>query len=288
MPLKEKDNYRLVRLPNGTFTIHSRSENETFHPVIGPVAEAQSLYVNQLKLRSRLSRDAGEFVIWDVGLGAGGNVLTLLRATFDLARPLRILSFDRTTEPLAFAAQHGAHLGYVGDYGGAIAELLARQRVTITEPTRSVLWELHLGDFPELLANAAGKPSRAAPDAIMFDAFSPAKNPEMWTAQLFLDLYRSLDPNKGCSMSTYSRSTMLRVTLLLAGFYVGVGLATGEKEETTIAANRLEMLDQPLPRAWLERARNSKSAEPLWAPAYRQAPLSQASWAKLQEHPQFC
>ena len=88
-------------------------------------------------------------------------------------------------------------------------------------------------------------------------------------------------------MPTYSRSTMLRVTLLLAGFFVGVGRATGEKEETTIAANVPELLDEPLPSAWLQRVRESRSAEPLREPVYRQAPLSPASWEKLLQHPQF-
>ena len=80
---------------------------------------------------------------------------------------------------------------------------------------------------------------------------------------------------------------MLRVTLLLAGFFVGAGHATGEKEETTIAANRAELIDEPLDQRWLQRARRSSSAEPLWEPVYRQARLSQESWEKLQEHPQF-
>ena len=88
-------------------------------------------------------------------------------------------------------------------------------------------------------------------------------------------------------MPTYSRSTMLRVTLLLAGFFVGIGHATGEKEETTLAANTLALLDQPLPRAWLQRARRSRSAEPMREPVYRQAPLTPATWEKLQQHEQF-
>ena len=88
-------------------------------------------------------------------------------------------------------------------------------------------------------------------------------------------------------MPTYSRSTMLRVTLLLAGFFVGVGHGTGEKEETTIAANTIELLAEPLDRRWLERARRSTSAEPMWEPVYRQAPLSAGTWEKLQRHPQF-
>src|ERR1700759_225602 len=100
---------------------------------------------------------------------------------------------------------------------------------------------MHLGDFPEMLRNAEVL-AWAAPHAILFDAFSPAKNPAMWTAELFANLFRCLDPKRACAMPTYSRSTMLRVTLLLAGFFVGVGHATGEKEETTIAANQLSLL----------------------------------------------
>ena len=80
---------------------------------------------------------------------------------------------------------------------------------------------------------------------------------------------------------------MLRVTLLLAGFHVGVGHATGEKEETTIAANTPTLITEPLDRRWLQRAHRSTSAEPLWEPVYRQASLSPASWEKLQQHPQF-
>src|SRR5678816_1385726 len=127
-----------------------------------------------------------------------------------------------------------------------------------------------------------------APHAILFDAFSPAKNPAMWTLPLFTDLFGLLDPARPCALPTYSRSTILRVTLLMAGFYVGAGHATGEKEETTVAANSMELIREPLDRRWLERAHRSSSAEPLVEPTYRQAPLSSANWGKLQVHPQFC
>jgi hypothetical protein len=127
----------------------------------------------------------------------------------------------------------------------------------------------------------------SAPHAILFDAFSPAKNPAMWTQPLFADVFKLLDPARPCAMPTYSRSTMLRVSLLLAGFYVGAGHATGEKEETTIAANTLDLISEPLDRVWLQRARNSTSAEPMWEPVYRQASLSEETWDKLQKHSQF-
>jgi tRNA U34 5-methylaminomethyl-2-thiouridine-forming methyltransferase MnmC len=276
--------YKLVRLANGTFSIHSLAERETFHPVVGPVAEAQALYIAQLRLRQRLQAHEGEFVIWDVGLGAGGNVLAVFRATADLACPLRVVSFDRTTDALRFALEHAAELGYVEPYRGPAEDVVKHGRADFRNGAQSVRWELQLGDFPAFLRRA---PSAPAPHTILFDAFSPAKNPAMWSAPFFADLFRWLDPRRPCAMPTYSRSTMMRVTLLLAGFFVGIGRATGEKEETTLAANTLDLLEQPLPRAWLQRARHSRSAEPMWEPAYRQAPLTPATWEKLQEHPQF-
>ena len=129
--------------------------------------------------------------------------------------------------------------------------------------------------------------SEISPHAILFDPYSPKKNPAMWTAPLFADLFRRLDPQRPCALATYTRSTMARVALLLGGFFVGVGHPSGLKEETTVAANRLDLLDEPLDRRWLERAKCSHSAEPLSGPVYRQAPLSPETWEKLRQHPQF-
>jgi hypothetical protein len=64
--------------------------------------------------------------------------------------------------------------------------------------------------------------------------------------------------------------------------FVGVGHATGEKEETTIAANTLELIDEPLRADWLARVRRSTSAEPLVKRSYRQLRLSPESYARLE------
>ncbi len=288
--------YTIVKLASGVHSVHSVAHRETFHPVIGPVAEAEALYVKQLRLPERMAAHSGEFIIWDVGLGAAANVLTVLRATRAAQCPLRIISFDHTLEPLQFALEHAATLGYFTGYEDPVATFLRDHECKFTDAARAVHWQLHLGDFPTFLAHSSSllnpQPSTLnrsfpAPHAILFDAFSPAKNPAMWTAPLFASLFRHLDPSRPCALPTYSRSTMLRVSLLLAGFFVGAGHATGEKEETTIAANTLDLISEPLDKKWLQRARNSTSAEPLWEPVYRQAPLSDETWEKLRQHPQF-
>ena len=284
-------NYQLVRLNNGICSVRSLVDAETFHPVVGPVAEAEALYVNQLRLCERLKNHVGEFVIWDVGLGAAANSLAVLRATREIACRLRLVSFDHTLEPLEFARHHAAGLGYFGGYEKHFSEFLRAHRVKFQDGPQSVDWEIQLGDFPAWLANSKFKTPGAklfpAPHAILFDAYSPARNPAMWTLPLFTNLFQTLNPQRPCVLPTYSRSTILRVTLLLAGFFVGVGHATGMKEETTVAANDLNLIAEPLGARWLERAFRSDSAEPLREPVYSRAKLSPATAEKLRAHPQF-
>jgi tRNA U34 5-methylaminomethyl-2-thiouridine-forming methyltransferase MnmC len=196
------------------------------------------------------------------------------------------LSFDHTLEPLRFALQHTEHLTYLAGYERQLGALLDQQSVSFADNQAEVHWQVHVADFPSLIASTAAE-SFSRPHAIMFDAFSPATNPAMWTQPLFARIFSLLDPKSPCALPTYSRSTMLRITLLLAGFFVGVGHPTGEKEETTIAANSLELIEEPLDRRWLQRAHRSHSAEPMWTPTYRQMALTRETWERLQEHEQF-
>jgi tRNA U34 5-methylaminomethyl-2-thiouridine-forming methyltransferase MnmC len=250
------------------------------------MAEAQALYVRQLCLLDRIKAATDGFVIWDVGLGAAANAVTVLRATQGLRCSIHLVSFDHTLEPLEFALENTQHLNYLIGYEKYLGSLLLDRQISFVAGEQTVRWEVHVADFPTLVAKPESK-TFAKPHAIMFDAFSPAKNAAMWTQPLFANLFRLLVPNRACAMPTYSRSTMLRVTLLLAGFFVGTGHATGEKEETTIAANTLELIEQPLDHRWLQRARRSTSAEPMWEPVYRQLPLHVGTLALLQQHPQF-
>ena len=241
--------FELVTVPGGACSLRSREHGETFHPGIGPMEEAKALHVVQHRLDERLEEG---FAIWDVGLGAGANALAVVEAVLAMERVggVDLRSFDRTLEALRFALEHAEELGYPARWKREIGALLADGCVEIG----NVTWRLELGDFRVRVADCTGP----GPRAVLFDPYSPATNPEMWTREVFRAIRERAAED--CTLTSYSRSTVMRAHLLLAGWCVGRGAATGEKTETTIAAARLEDLREPLRRDWLARVRRSTAA----------------------------
>ncbi|MEO7931738.1 MAG: MnmC family methyltransferase [Chthoniobacterales bacterium] len=269
--------FELVALRDGLHTLRDLETGETFHPVVGPMVEAEAIHIGPLDLETRML--GGEvFTIWDVGLGAAANAVALLEKLASMRVPFqcKLVSFDCTLEPLRFTLSHAAQLTYPLPWLAQLTELAEKNGTRITFENGGVLdWELCLGDFTTL-------PAAPAPDGIIYDPYSPAKNLPMWSLAHFSALRKRL--TRPAVLTSYSRSTAVRVTLLLAGFYVGIGDATGEKEQTTVAATDLGLLKNPLPMQWLARVRMSTSARPLGS---AKGPISNDDLRRLEAHPQF-
>ena len=277
----DEEGFDLVTVQSGARSMRSRQFAETFHPVIGPIAEAVALHVRQQRLIERACATAEPFVIWDVGLGAAANAIAVLDAFQESAAlaTVELHSIDHTAAPLSFALEHASELGYLAPRVEEARELLRAGCVQ----TGAVEWQFHRADFRNLIEEQR----LPEPHAILFDPYSPRANPQMWTLDLFAGVRRCLSDQRGCLLTNYTRSTAVRVTLLLAGFFVGHGHATGEKDQTTIASNRLELLEAPLDFAWLQRVRRSTSAAPLTGSSKRVGPISPEHWKALLGHAQF-
>lgn len=266
--------FELVTVPGGAWSLRSREHGETFHPGIGPMEEANALHVAQHRLAERIGA-GGSFVIWDVGLGAGANALAVIEAVMAMESPgaqVELCSFDQTLEPLRFALDHAAELQYPAPWRRELRALLNDGKALIGPVT----WSTELGDFRERVSLSAAPD----PQAVLFDPYSPAANPGMWTRDLFQALRARAQGD--CTLTTYSRSTVTRAALLRAGWFVGRGAATGEKTETTVAATRPGLLSEPLRRDWLDRVRRSR------APGLTEGGLTpEAVAAALETHPQM-
>jgi queuine tRNA-ribosyltransferase len=99
---------------------------------------------------------------------------------------------------------------------------------------------------------------------VFWDPFSPKVNGALWTVGAFSRLAARCAP--GATLFTYSAATATRTALLLAGFGVGRGDASGPKVETTAAALPPALPARPLDARWLERLARSSAPFPVDAP----------------------
>jgi hypothetical protein len=276
------DEFEIVSLKSGIKTLRSKERGQTFHPDIGPMTEAEILHVNQQRLIER-APSASPFVIWDVGLGAGANAIAVIRTLLRSSTypsTIEIHSFDRTLQPLEFALQNSDALDYVLPFQAEIDQLMLTGQVALSN---HIKWHLHLSEFQELIQSSR----LPSPHSILYDPYSAKENVELWTLEHFKKLRTCLKPENPCIWSNYTRSTAVRVSLLMAGFYVGRGCAIGQKSETTLASNSLELLAYPLDRPWLERLQKSGNAAPLRGPHYSEGPISNEDYRALINSPQF-
>jgi predicted methyltransferase len=70
-------------------------------------------------------------------------------------------------------------------------------------------------------------------DAIYYDPFSPAKQPELWTVELFAQAFRVLKP--GGILCTYSYARVVRDGLAQVGFRVTDGPIVGRRSPCIVA-----------------------------------------------------
>lgn len=284
-PARSGPAYRLVTTPGGS-SIRSLAEGETFHPVAGPEAEAEALYLRQLRLVDQARAETGQpLVIWDVGLGAGGNICTVLRALGGLGVTLRVVSFEHSLAPLECALEHSNRLPHLRGFDAILRVLMAKGETPLEDLGIGGRWELKLGDFPRLVTDRHAH--LPPPSAVLYDAYSPAKNPAMWSLPVFQAIRSRVPAGCDARLATFSRATLVRTALLLGGWFVGRGEPVAGKEETTVASTELAELKHPLDQEFLRRAIRSDAAEPLEGRDYRRRWLLRNSADQLRLHPQF-
>ena len=274
----ERVSHEIVRTRGGALAIRLAA-GEVMHPGVGPLVEAEQLYVRQSRLRERLvakegGKEGGEgdrLVLFDVGLGAGSNALAARSLSEGLSEAAARLEW------LLRARLRRARAGAGDRRGLRMAGRAGRCRPRPAGPryaleTARTHWRLVRGDLLEALARQA---IRA--DIIYWDPFSPRANPALCRVAAFSEARRVAGPR--CALYTYSASTATRLALLLAGWAVGIGEATGDKAQTTAAAVAVSDLARPLDRGWL--ARLSRPDVPLPSDAPSDA------IARAQAAPQF-
>jgi queuine tRNA-ribosyltransferase len=214
--------YEVHKAWEGFASIRQISSGEIMHSRTDPIEEARQLYVEQSHLADRLQSES--LILWDVGLGAAANAMAAIECyeASSTRRPLRIISFENDLDSLRLALANSQNFSYLRvDAANAF--------LTDGEWShRGLRWSLFLGDFPERMNQAP------PPDLIFYDMFSTKTSAQLWTAEIFRELFEAC-AGRAVEFFTYTCSTANRAALLAAGFFVARGRNAGDKTETTIA-----------------------------------------------------
>lgn len=193
---------------DGVIPVSTRFDDPYFSLNNG-LAETRHVFLAGNQLPDRL-RDG--FHVAELGFGTGLNLLALAALWRDMGAPgvIRFTSFEAF--PMA-AAEMGRALTAFPALADMAALLVAQwgagQRITLP----GVQAEIIIGDARQTLPRWQG-----LADAWFLDGFSPAKNPELWSADLMAEVARHTAP--GGTFATYTAAGHVRRALAAAGFAV--------------------------------------------------------------------
>ena len=193
---------------DGVIPVSTRFDDPYFSLNNG-LAETRHVFLAGNQLPDRL-RDG--FHVAELGFGTGLNLLALAALWRDMGAPgvIRFTSFEAF--PMA-AAEMGRALTAFPALADMAALLVAQwgagQRISLP----GVQAEIIIGDARQTLPRWQGQA-----DAWFLDGFSPAKNPELWSADLMAEVARHTAP--GGTFATYTAAGHVRRALAAAGFAV--------------------------------------------------------------------
>lgn len=195
------------------------------------LAETEYVFIQHNHLIERFSNlQATEFIIIETGFGTGLNFFCATQHFLALAptnATFRFISIERyplSVEDLIKANQNWPIFGELATQLHTPYATLKEGLNTFILCQNRIQLDLWIGDVSECLPQI-----QTPADAWLLDGFAPAKNGDMWTAQLFAELARLSKTNT--SFATFTSAGHVRRRLQAAGFEVCKATGFGKKRE---------------------------------------------------------
>ena len=200
---------KIIITEDGSHSLQLKELDETYHSIHGAIQESNHVYIEAgLNYWLHKNLKSTSVKILELGFGTGLNaMLTAITVKGNVKASYRTIEKYPLAKELTDLLNHG--------------EILHNSSLFNT--IHSVSW----GEEHQLTPNFSIKKTAtdfenfSTPeqyDLIYFDAFAPAKQPELWTKSIFEHCYKLL--NKGGVLVTYSAKGQLKRDLRSIGFLV--------------------------------------------------------------------
>jgi tRNA U34 5-methylaminomethyl-2-thiouridine-forming methyltransferase MnmC len=192
---------------DGSHTVFMKEMDEPYHSIHGALQESMHVFIKQ----GLLSAEQSSLRILELGFGTGLNAILTLRES--IAHKLDIYYHTVEKYPLKnFEYQLLNFQEFVDSIPKGIMQRM--HECPWGEPVK-------ISDHFTLYKEEADFRTMNLPsniNLVYFDAFSPDKQPELWTPDVFDSISKASDP--GAILVTYSSKGIVRRTLNSCGFDV--------------------------------------------------------------------
>lgn len=205
---------KLVKTKDGSFTVYSVSAGEHYHTISGAIEEAFEKHVNALGIKDGMH-------ILDFCFGLGYNSIAACKGH----KNLHITALENDLEIIETMKNIDIPdlLKTEYDYFRNLADSLE-----IIDKNNNKI-QIMLGDALKKIDELPDSMF----DRVFFDPFSPNKQLEMWSEDIFQKVFDKM--KYGGKLSTYSCAKWIRANMKNAGFTVLDGPIVGRKSPATIA-----------------------------------------------------
>lgn len=202
---KITNNYEVIKTEDGSYTLFSKVYNEACHSLAGASAETKLHYLKACEIENKIKTQQNVAIL-EVGFGTGLGFLETyeLFKKHDACDKLKFISLEIDPDLVEYFYEN--HPAF-------------RNQDCL---------EILVGDARNSVSHIKIKF-----DAIYQDAFSPRRNPILWTMEWFEKLGEL--SHEQTILSTYSASSTIRKSLLETGWRLHPGAKFGPKRSATIA-----------------------------------------------------
>lgn len=197
----------IIITEDGSHTLYHREFDEHFHSRFGALTESGHVFIEY-----GLKAVAGPKTnILELGFGTGLNALLTLAWTRDRGIAVEYKGIEK------YPLDNG--IISTLNYGSILGKETGRCFRLIHDAPWGKAWPVYPAFMLEKIqGDMRNLDDLDRYDLVYFDAFAPDKQPELWSADVFRKIFRSM--KRGAILTTYSSKGLVRRNMAEAGFRV--------------------------------------------------------------------
>lgn len=223
-----------VPTDDGSVTLYSEAFNEACHSTYGAKEETKEIYLEGCDLVGQRARNPEATLrILEIGFGAGIGVIETLKYSREKSLgKVHMITTEIDASLVDYLLQSEAFSEFAPAQTADLDPSGKLKRVDTS--TADFRLTILVGDAREALSIPALFKEFSPVHAIYQDAFSPKRNPALWSKEWFC-LLGEFWSDKETLMSTYSASNSIRKAMAFGGWGVSVAKGFGPKRQSTRA-----------------------------------------------------